>query len=155
MHRAVRADLAEVEPDWLWWQPAPESKHIGFLCWHLVRDEDVVLSHLAGERQAWQREGWHHRFGIDPAAQGTSLSPGDVASFRYDLDAFAEYRERAWALTPARLARIDPATRSSPAWPGSEWNMAQQLVEGCLCHSWLHLGEIRNLMGLRGWRFHE
>ena len=155
LHQAVREDLAEVEREWLWWQPAPGLNHVGFLQWHLVRDEDTVLSHLAGEEEVWQSGAWHERLGMDAKAQGTGIDPAALASLRYDITLFNGYRDRVWAATGPRLARLKPASLREAAWPGSSWNVAQYLVEGCLCHSWLHLGEIRMIMGLRGWRFRE
>ncbi|GAB4326488.1 MAG: hypothetical protein Kow0010_09580 [Dehalococcoidia bacterium] len=155
LHQAVRDDLAQVEREWLWWQPGPGLNHIGFLHWHLVRDEDTVLAYLAGEEDVWQSGGWSERLGMDPEAQGTGLDPAELASFRYDTDTFTGYRDHVWATTSPRLARLEPAALREAAWPGSTWDVAQQLVEGCLCHSWLHLGEVRMIMGLRGWRFRE
>jgi len=150
LHVALREDRAGVDPAWLWWQPAPGLNHIGFLWWHLVRDEDTVLSYLAKEPELWTGEGWNERFGLEAKDQGTGLDPSRLESFRYDWEGFAEYAEGVWARTLPILDRLTEGALEAPAWPGSDWNVAQQLVEGCLCHSWMHLGEIRSLMGLQG-----
>ena len=155
VHRALREDMGEVQPEWLFWQPEPGLNHIGFLFWHLVRDEDVVVSHVTKERELWQMGAWHGRFGMDERAQGTGLAAGHLEHFRYDMAGFIEYAEEVWARTPAALSTLTETDLDPPAWPGSDWNVGQQLVEGSLCHCWVHLGEIRYIMGLRGWRFRE
>lgn len=155
LHQAVRDDLAEVDQGWLFWQPGNGLNHIGFLLWHLVRDEDTVTSYLAKEGQLWEEAGWASRLGLDPGSQGTGLDPELLPGFRYEPPLFLEYAEAVWAATPDRVARLSEDDLDLPAWPGSEWNVGRQLVEGLLCHGWVHLGEIRSIMGLRGWHFRE
>ncbi|MGH2608228.1 MAG: DinB family protein [Tepidiformaceae bacterium] len=155
VHVALREDLAEVEPEWLFWQPEPGLNHIGFLFWHLVRDEDQVVSWLAREPQLWPSEGWHERFGMDAKEQGTGMDASRLESFRYALPEFMEYAEGVWARTGPLLATLSEDDLDKPAWKDSPWNIGRQLVEGVLCHAWVHLGEIRAVMGLRGWRFRE
>ncbi len=155
LHRELRADLAECEPEWLWWQAGPEVNHIGFLFWHGVRDEDVVVSHVCKAPQAWAAEGWHERFEMDAKEQGTGWSQSAMGRLRYDVAAFMEYAERTWARTQELLPALGEADLDPPAWEGSEWTVARQLLQGCLGHGWLHLGEIRFIKGLKGWRFRE
>jgi hypothetical protein len=155
VHGGLREDLGEVDDALLWWQPQPGLNHAGFLAWHVVRDEDDVLSHVAGQPQLWAVEGWHERFAMDRKEQGTGLDPARLESFRYDRGLFMEYAARVWARTGPLLGSLSDEALRRPAWPGSEWDVAQLLLEGCLGHSWLHLGELRYLKGLRGWRFRE
>lgn len=155
VHEAIREDLAQVEADWLFWQPAPGLNHIGFLAWHIVRDEDEVLSRISGEAEAWRAEGWADRLALDETSQGTGLDPARLVIFRYEPAQFLAYAEAVWARLPGRLAALTEDDLDQPAGPGSEWSIGRQLVEGLLGHAWLHLGEIRSVMGLRGWRFRE
>ena len=152
---ALREDIAVVDDDLFWWQPATDLNHIGFLFWHVVRDEDTVTSYVAGEPEAWAADGWHARFRMDPKEQGTGLDPARIAAFRYDRALFMDYAEAVWARTPDLLSRLTESDLDRQAWPGSEWNLTQQLVEGSIGHGWVHLGEIRAIKGLRGWRFRE
>lgn len=154
-HEALREDIAQVQPEWLFWQPEPGLNHIGFLFWHLVRDEDQVISWLAREPQLWALEGWHERFGMDAKEQGTGLEPSRLESFHYELPAFMDYAEAVWARTRPLLATLTETDLDRAAWKDSPWNIGRQIVEGVLCHAWVHLGEIRFVMGLRGWRFRE
>ena len=155
VHRELRRDVAAVAPEWLWWQAAPGANHIGFLLWHVVRDEDVVVSHVCGLPQVWAAEGWHAELGLAERDQGTGFEAEAASSLRYDLGSLLGYAERVWARTPAAVGALAEADLDPPAWPGAEWTVAQQLVEGCIGHTWLHLGEVRYIMGLRGWRSRE
>jgi hypothetical protein len=155
VHEAVRQDIAQLEPDWLFWQPEPGLNHIGFLLWHLVRDEDQVLSYLANEEETWRSGHWYERFGMDPKEQGTGMDATRLESFRYELPEFMQYADSVWSRLGPRLGTLSEDDLDRPGWPGSDWNVGQQLVEGLLGHAWLHLGEIRSIMGLRGWRFRE
>lgn len=60
-----------------------------------------------------------------------------------------------WSRTDAALAQLAPARLAEPLVWSSEWKLANLLTTGCLSHGWMHLGEIRQLRGLRGWRFRE
>lgn len=155
LHEAVRADIAQVEPDWWWWQPAPTVNHIGFIYWHLVRDEDAVVSWVTRRPQLWLEEGWHTRLDLDSNEQGTGFSVDEASQFRYDLAVFQLYADTVWARTAPSLERLTEEDLDRAAWKDSPWNIGRQVVEGCLAHGWLHLGEIRLLMGLNGWRFRE
>jgi hypothetical protein len=155
LHEALGADIAEVSEDDLWWQPAEGLNHAGFLFWHIVRDEDDVTSHVSRERQLWVTERWHERLGMDANEQGTGLASERLETFRYDRAMFMEYAASVWARTGPLIQGLDEGALVRPAWPGSDWDTARLLVEGCLGHGWEHLGEIRSLKGLRGWRFRE
>jgi hypothetical protein len=152
---AVREDVVEVDDDLFWWQPAEGLNHIGFLFWHLVRDEDTVVSYAAGEPELWAADGWHARFGMDAKEQGTGLDPARISAFRYDRALFMAYAGAVWARTPALVSRLSEDDLDRQAWPESDWTVATQLVEGSIGHAWVHLGEMRAIKGLRGWRFRE
>lgn len=155
LHQALREDLAGIDDEVWWWQPATDANHIGFLAWHIVRDEDTVLSYLAGEPQLWLSDRWHERFGMDSKAQGTGFAPASLTATRYLRSELTDYAGAVWARTPRLLETLSESRLEQPAWPDSTWTVATQLIEGCLGHSWLHLGEIRATRGLRGWRFRE
>ncbi len=152
LHGVLRADIAEIGDVAWWWQPAADLNSAGFIAWHLVRDEDTVLSFLAQRDQIWARNEWASRFGMDATEQGTGMAPVDAGALRYPRDQFLAYAEEVWQATGPAVATLGAEALRGPAWPGSGWTVATQLVEGCLGHSWLHLGEIRLLKGLQGWR---
>jgi hypothetical protein len=53
------------------------------------------------------------------------------------------------------VSRLSEDDLDRQAWPESDWTVATQLVEGSIGHAWVHLGEMRAIKGLRGWRFRE
>lgn len=154
LHEALREDIEQMDPEWLFWQPRPELNHAGFLFWHIVRDEDQVIGHVRGLPEVWRSEGWHSRFGMDESEQGTGFDPTALDAFRYDLREFMGYAEAVWARTETEVGKVTDADLQRPAWDG-DWSVERLLNEGCLGHGWLHLGEIRYVKGLRGWRFRE
>lgn len=66
------------------WLPRPDSNSIGWLVWHLTRQQDAQVSSLMGEDQLWIRDGWHQKFGrpADPDDSGFGDTPEDVAAFK-------------------------------------------------------------------------
>lgn len=154
LHEAAREELEDIDAEWLFWQPGPGLNTLGFLFWHLVRDEDEVVQRWVLRRTPlWQRDAWFERLRMDPKAQGTGFPPDAVAAFRYDLAAFLPYAELVWAETDAGLASLTGEGLDRLIAPG--FLVATQLVTGCLGHAWLHMGEMRQVKGLRGWRFRE
>jgi len=66
------------------WQPKPDSNSIGWLVWHLTRQQDAQVAALMGEDQLWTRDGWHQKFDrpADPEDIGFGDTPEDVAAFK-------------------------------------------------------------------------
>jgi len=67
----------------LTWRPRPDCNSIGWLVWHLTRQQDAQVSVLMGEEQLWIKEIWHQKFNRppDPGDTGFGDSPGDAAAF--------------------------------------------------------------------------
>jgi len=154
LHGSLREDYEQMDAEWLFWQPRPELNHAGFLFWHIVRDEDQVISHVRGLPEVWLEEAWHERFAMEESGQGTGFDPSALDMFRYEPEQMLAYAARVWSRTEAEVAKVTDADLQRPAWDGP-WNVERLLNEGCLGHGWLHLGEIRYVKGLRGWRFRE
>lgn len=155
LHQSLEPELWSMDDDDYWWQPGPAISHAGFIAWHIVRDEDDVISHLAGKPQLWLADGWHGRFGLPAEGQGTGFDPARLETLRYDRGLLRAYAQAVWAGTATALASLAPSRLAEPAWPESEWDGGRLLTEGCLCHAWAHLGEVRVIRGLRGWRAAE
>lgn len=68
------------------WQPTRSVNHVGFLVWHVVRDEDTVVSQST-PRQAklWASEGWAATFAMDASKQGAGMPVDEVGSQCYQL----------------------------------------------------------------------
>jgi hypothetical protein len=152
-HDALREALDTISADLLFWQPGPGLNHAGFLLWHAVRDEDtVVQGELLGQEQLWVAESWQARLGMAGRGQGTGFSAEDLAAMHFDAGLFRQYAERVWEATGEALESIDE-DRLEAAIYGQP--MLEHLLEGSIGHNWVHLGEVRAILGLRGWRFRE
>ena len=65
------------------WRPAPTANNIGFILWHVARNEDSRVTATAGrqdgfEADLWVADGWHQRFG----QLETAPDPGDRLGLR-------------------------------------------------------------------------
>ena len=92
----VERVLGGLTEDDLNWQPRPDCNSIGWLVWHLARQQDAQISALAGEEQLWTKHGWHARFGreADSADIGFGHTPEQVASFRSpDVETLLAYTQ--------------------------------------------------------------
>jgi hypothetical protein len=67
----------------LGWQPRSDSNSIGWLVWHLTRQQDAQIAALMGEEQLWIKDGWHDKFDrpADPKDIGFGHTPEQVAAF--------------------------------------------------------------------------
>lgn len=98
------------------WQPKPDCNSIGWLFWHLTRQEDAQIAALMGEEQLWFKEGWHAKFNrpADPSDSGFGDTPEDVAAFKspdtktmlgYQQAVFERARDYFKTLSKANLDR--------------------------------------------------
>ena len=156
LHKELLEDVEGLGPDELFWQPADGVNHIGFLLWHVLRDEDSVICQAVLEQpELWAAGGWANRLGLDEKEQGTGFDSASLGQIRFELERLLAYGAEVWAQTDRALAGLDPARLDdSLAW-SETWRLANLLTTGCLSHGWVHLGELRQLRGLRGWRFRE
>lgn len=152
LHEALREDMAAVDDEGRWWQPGEGINHIGFLFWHIVRDEDNVIAFLRDKTELWKADAWHARLEMDTEEQGTGMDAQRLREFRYDPQVFQQYAEAVWERTGRELRELRESDLDKPAY---HWTTGRLLTEGCLGHGWEHLGEIRYAKGLRGWRFKE
>ena len=76
------------------WQPRHDSNSIGWLTWHLTRQQDAQIASLMGEEQLWMKDGWHSKFGRPADARdiGFGQSPEQVSAFESpDADTLLDY----------------------------------------------------------------
>lgn len=76
--------LAGLDLSDLSWQPREDSNSIGWLVWHLTRQQDAQVSTLMGEGQLWIEDGWHRKFErpADPEDTGLGDTPEEMAAFK-------------------------------------------------------------------------
>lgn len=86
VEEGVSAVVDGLDADDLRWRPDPGANPIGWLLWHLSRQQDAQLAALSGEQQAWKADGWHERFVLpySRGATGYGQSSEEVAQFRVE-----------------------------------------------------------------------
>ncbi|MDD4875998.1 MAG: DinB family protein [Dehalococcoidales bacterium] len=81
-------------PDKLNWQPRPDCNSIGWLVWHLTRQQDAQIASLMNEQQLWIKNGWASRFNHSPNSNdvGFGHTPEQVSSFTFpDIQIMLDY----------------------------------------------------------------
>jgi hypothetical protein len=118
----VPAVVHGLSVDELLWRPDAKANHIAWLVWHLSRQQDDQLAHLADRAPAWLDDGWADRFGLPYSHEvhGWSMSSRDVGRFTVaDPDLFAGYHGAVHARTVELvdgLAADDYARVVDPRW---------------------------------------
>jgi len=76
--------LKGLAQDDLDWQPRHDCNSIGWLIWHLTRQQDAQIASLLGEEQLWITDEWHGKFNRqpDPNDIGFGHSPEQVSEFK-------------------------------------------------------------------------
>jgi len=76
--------LQGLSRDDLNWQPRDDCNSIGWLTWHLTRQQDAQIASLMGEEQLWVKDEWYSKFGrsSDPQDMGFGHTPEQVAEFK-------------------------------------------------------------------------
>jgi hypothetical protein len=79
----VRDAVEGLDAEALRWRPAPDANPIGWLVWHLTREQDAQVAPLAGVEELWTRDGWADRFTLPEGANdhGYGWTSEQVAGF--------------------------------------------------------------------------
>jgi hypothetical protein len=142
------------------WQPRPDSNSIGWLAWHMAREQDAAIALLLREEQLWTRDGWHDKFGrpADPKDYGTGNTPEQLAAFRSpDADTLLSYyravlkrsQEYILSLAAADLDQVTKFKWMQPPPTVGSWLM--MIMDDCVQHAG-QAGYIRGLRQGMGWQ---
>ncbi len=146
--------------DDLKWQPRSDCNSIGWLTWHLTRQQDAQVATLMMEEQLWIKEGWHSKFqrARDPEDTGFGHAPEQVSAFESpDVQTLLDYhravlgRSKRYFLT---LSRTDLDRELDEPWFQPLPKVGVRLVS-ILEDSLLHVGQAAYVRGLRegkGWQ---
>ena len=142
------------------WQPHPECNSIGWLAWHLTRQQDVQIASLMDEEQLWIKDGWHARFKRPPEPEdiGFGHTPDQISAFESpDIQTLLDYQravaERSKRFFPT-LSKDDLERELDEPWFQPLPTVGVRLVS-ILEDSLLHAGQAAYLRGLRqgkGWQ---
>jgi hypothetical protein len=153
-HNSFRDVVKELTDEQLHFRPLGKGNSIAFMLWHTVRTEDMVVNFLLQKKPpVWNAEGWDKKFGMDPKAQGTSMTDEQAAAIRIaSLGEFLKYMENVFRASEAYLDIVKEADLE----PVQEYQFlgkrsGYQVIGGVvLQHGSGHLGEIWYVKGLQG-----
>jgi hypothetical protein len=91
------------------YRPTATANSIAWLIWHSARVQDIQVAQIADVEQAWTRDGWVHRFGLDLPRNDTGYghSAGDVAKVQAPAELLAGYYHAVHRLTLDYIAGIN------------------------------------------------
>ena len=154
---SVLRGLSQEDLDWL---PRHDCSSIGWLTWHLTRQQDAQIASLMGEEQLWTRDGWHSKLhrAADPEDSGFGHTPEQVSAFRSpDVQTLLDYhravleRSKDYFLT---LSKAELDRELDEPWFQPLPTVGVRLVS-ILEDSLLHMGQAAYVRGLRqgkGWQ---
>jgi hypothetical protein len=152
--------LTGLTQDDLNWQPRKDCNSIGWLAWHLSRQQDAQIASLMGGEQLWIKDGWHSKFHRDPDPKDTGFghTPDDVSAFKSpDVQTLLDYqsavleRSKRYFLT---LSKADLDRELNEPWFKPLPTLGVRLIS-ILADSLIHAGQAAYVRGLRqgkGWQ---
>lgn len=152
--------LSGLNQDDLNWQPRQDCNSIGWLCWHLTRQQDAQIASLMGEEQLWVKDGWHARFNRppDPDDSGFGHTPEQVSTFDApDEQTLLNYQRAVMERSKHyfyTLSNADLERELNEPWFQPLPTLGVRLVS-ILEDSMLHAGQAAYIRGLRqgkGWQ---
>jgi len=154
LHEDFKDAVKDLNDEQLHFRPLGKGNPIAFILWHMVRTEDSVVNFLLQKKPpVWNAEGWDKKFGMDPRAQGTGMTPEQAASIRIpNLQEFLKYLDNVFQATEAYLevvkeADLEPVQEYPFLGKQSGYQVIGRVVLG---HGSEHMGEIRYVKGLQG-----
>jgi uncharacterized damage-inducible protein DinB len=150
VHLRLMATCEGLNTEQLIWRPAPTANNIGFILWHMVRNEDARITGTGNlDGDIWAVDSWHEKFG-QPA---TAPDPGDRMGLRAlaipSLEVLTGYAEAVHqrsikyvkGLMPEDLDKLPDQSRPELAVSGS--------LRHLITHKNNHHGQIDYLRGLQ------
>ncbi|MSQ22584.1 MAG: DinB family protein [Dehalococcoidia bacterium] len=152
LHDNLIRSAQSLTQEQLHWPPADGSNHIAFCLWHYTRSEDNLVRWTFQNPRptVWLEEGWHEKFGLDRARQGTGMTPQEAVAVRFpDINEFLTYMNHAWQSTDEFLASATTADLERAITgnyrPGTK---IADVLAITLAHGWGHLGQIWAIRGM-------
>jgi len=152
--------LKGLTQDDLNWQPRGDCNSIGWLAWHLTRQQDAQISSLLGVEQLWIEDEWHSKFRrpVDSEDIGFGHTSEQASAFDSpDVQTLLDYhravleRSKQYFLT---LSKSELDLELDEPWFQPLPTVGVRLVS-ILGDSLIHAGQAAYLRGLRqsiGWQ---
>ena len=150
VHLRLMATCEGLTNEQLLWRPAPTANNIGFILWHLARNENARITNtgkLADD--IWATESWHQKFG-QPV---TAPDPGDRLGLRAlaipSLEVLTGYAEAAHQRTLKYLSGFTPEALNQAPDPELPELAVAGSLRHLITHKNHHHGQIDYLRGLQ------
>ena len=152
--------LTGLTEDDLNWQSRHDCNSIGWLTWHLTRQQDTQMASLMGEEQLWIKDGWYSKFHRppDPNDIGFGHTPEQVSTFKSpDVQTLLDYHRAVLARSKRyffSLSKTDLERQLDEPWFQPLPTVGVRLVS-ILEDGLLHAGQAAYVRGLRqgkGWQ---
>ena len=135
--------------DQLTWRPAPAANNIGFIMWHLSRNEDSRTAETGGLPDLWVTDRWHVAF--DQPVQ--SPDPGDRLGSRSlaipSLETLLGYSDAVHQRTLDFLRQLPAEDLDRPVGPADPGQTVAGSLRHMITHKNHHHGQIDYLRGLQ------
>src|SRR5690625_791111 len=107
---AIRAVAELITPGNLNAHPGGHDNSIAWLLWHMGREIDVQVAHLAGTEELWTASGYAEQLGITEEGIGYGHTPAQArAVTARDPHPLLDYLTAATAALQEYLASLDPS----------------------------------------------
>ena len=110
--RALTMNTDDLNPDEMKWRPGPEANPIGFILWHQLRVEDMVINtEIQKKPQVYEQGKWPAKMGLpdDPMDNGGRYTAEQVAAFPVPpLDILMQYGESVRQQTVEYINSLGP-----------------------------------------------
>jgi len=152
--------LKDLTQDDLDWQPKHDCNSIGWLVWHLTRQQDAQIASLIGGEQLWVTDRWYTKFGRQPEPDdvGFGHSPEQVSALKSpELRTLLDYSRAVVERSKeyiSSLSENDLDRELNEPWFQPLPTVGVRLVS-ILDDSALHAGQAAYIRGLRqgkGWQ---
>lgn len=153
-HLRLMATCEGLTAEQMAWRPAPTANNIGFILWHVARNEDSRITRTASEgggfeQDLWATDGWFERFGQPE----TAPDPGDRLGLRSLAipapEVLVSYAEAVNART-ARFLHSLADSKLDEHMPGRESQETRSdSLRHVIVHKNNHHGQIDYLRGLQ------
>ena len=137
-------------------RPRPDCNSMGWLAWHLTRNQDRAIAELTGEEQLWVKDHWHTKFNRPPEPTDTGFghSSEDVAAFKSpDSRTLLEYHNAVLERSKRYISQLSEADLkrklNHPVFP----TVSARLIS-VISDNLQHAGQIAYVRGLlkgKGW----
>ena len=153
-HIRLMATCEGLSDEQMAWRPAPTANNIGFILWHLTRNEDARITHTAGrqgdyEQDLWVSGGWFDRFGQPE----TAPDPGDRLGLRSLAipapEVLISYAQAVSARTMRFLESLGDARLAEFMGGHEQQETVSDSLRHVIVHKNNHHGQIDYLRGLQ------